>query len=773
MMAEFNAPTRDLPALAFELGFEELPPALTSICEATVEQCVSRTLRERAGMNASLASATNVQAYSTNRRIGAQVREFHVVEAQQKRVKGPSVTIAFGSDGSPTPAGMGFAKRHAMEASDLRTDDTHVYLEVTKTWPSLSGVARHVVDDVIEGLRKLVARVPHGMMRWSCGDDPTEHTFYRPLRYGALWVHGQVMTHQALGVSFGATLRSHRSARDELACAGDPLTVLRDAHIEPRYAKRVALIESTVKAAAEQSDAEAEPKHVADGWRLNTLARMLACMVERPVAITLKSARSYLHLPHFLLAEAMWKKQQYMPLYQRGLNELSGDFVALADLSSAACDDLTMQTVTTGNERVARARLDDAGWAFQLDEQQGLGSLLAESLEIPDLPQSGMLKTRAAQVTDLWLALCKDMPAEIGGDLITLHDAWQKNASDWTGVSVPLAGLIRADLASATVREFPDVQRHVGCELLRRSPRVPDDVTAALVALIAGTLSRAMQAEGTSSESMQHVALSSEQASTLGLADQLYELACHIKIETRVSGSRDPFGLRRLRSQIATTLVGMAADINIYDLLQKGLLAVGISDGAMVTSELALQGQTLGAALLTAMRARASKHEAYVTAAFHTMPLRQWSIPYLQAHADVLISRSDDLRTAVATYGRMSGIVSLTEDLIPPVPMKTKVDAEFFTEHFQATLLAIEEARSKVVFFGVMTSGRYREWLDDVITQSAALAPMVEQFVDETPAMTDNPQNAFLRNTVLRQASEVFLRIGPLPVVRSLVKENQ
>src|SRR5687768_4814061 len=94
--------------LLLEIGTEEMPaswlPALTTQLGVVLET----TLKE-----ARLAVDEPIETYSTPRRL--TVRSARIAERQsdlEELATGPPVSAAFAADGSLTPAGAGFAKKH-------------------------------------------------------------------------------------------------------------------------------------------------------------------------------------------------------------------------------------------------------------------------------------------------------------------------------------------------------------------------------------------------------------------------------------------------------------------------------------------------------------------------------------------------------------------------------------------------------------------------------------------------------------------------------------
>src|SRR6185295_7596010 len=101
--------------LLIEIGVEELPaawlPGLTVQLRAVVESRL-KDLR--------IAPGAAIETFSTPRRLAARVAR--IAERQEdleETISGPPVSAAFGSDGQPTPAALGFAKKQGATFEDL------------------------------------------------------------------------------------------------------------------------------------------------------------------------------------------------------------------------------------------------------------------------------------------------------------------------------------------------------------------------------------------------------------------------------------------------------------------------------------------------------------------------------------------------------------------------------------------------------------------------------------------------------------------------------
>ena len=106
--------------LLIEIGVEELPagwlPALT------------RQIADRVGTRLTdlrIPAGAPIESYATPRRLAARVAR--IAERQDdldETITGPPVSAAFGADGQPTPAALGFARKQGVPFEQLTRAST-------------------------------------------------------------------------------------------------------------------------------------------------------------------------------------------------------------------------------------------------------------------------------------------------------------------------------------------------------------------------------------------------------------------------------------------------------------------------------------------------------------------------------------------------------------------------------------------------------------------------------------------------------------------------
>ena len=103
-----------------EIGVEELPAAwMPALTRQLAERLGARLTEHRLGAGAP------VESFSTPRRLTGRIAK--IAERQEdleETISGPPVSAAFGADGKPTPAALGFAKKQGVRVRGaLARDD--------------------------------------------------------------------------------------------------------------------------------------------------------------------------------------------------------------------------------------------------------------------------------------------------------------------------------------------------------------------------------------------------------------------------------------------------------------------------------------------------------------------------------------------------------------------------------------------------------------------------------------------------------------------------
>jgi glycyl-tRNA synthetase beta chain len=306
-------------------------------------------------------------------------------------------------------------------------------------------------------------------MQWEAGG----LRFARPVRWLCARLDEAVVLGD--GTSFG-----HRftSGRIEIPSAQSYAETLRGNGVEPDAAVRREQIVAGLP----------------EGWR-DPLGKLdeVVHLVESPVVLEGAFDERFLALPPRVIETAMQSHQRYFPLP-------GARFAFVANGGDPAL-------VIRGNERVLEGRLDDATFTFERDLAVGIDQLAARLGSITFFQGAGSFADKTNRLVKL--------VDRLGGG-----DATREAAR-----------LSKADQASELVREFPDLEGHIGAEYARAAG-YPEAVCAAIN-------------EHYLPDGADAPLPSTEAGRLLSAADKIDNLTVAFELGHKPSGSRDPYGLRR------------------------------------------------------------------------------------------------------------------------------------------------------------------------------------------------------------------------------------
>ena len=346
-------------------------------------------------------------------------------------------------------------------------------LEVRDGHLGVVRAGRPLLEALPERLHELVRGLAFSKsMRWN-GDGLR---FARPVR----WLCAK-LDDQTLDGFRGSTLgRRFHGGELEIPHAGEYLERLREAGVEPDQEQRANLIASGLRELGLE-----EPNERVLGE--------VVYLVESVDVLEGAFDERFLQLPERVVVTAMESHQRYFPL---GGNRFA--FVANGG---------DPETVVAGNQTVLEGRLEDAAFTFERDVTRGIEELAKSLGSITFVTGAGSF----AQKTDRLVGLVDELG---GGE-----------------ASEEAARLAKADQAAELVREFPDLEGHIGAEYARLAG-YPEAVCAAID-------------EQYLPESAGGPLPETEAGRVLAAADKVDNLTVAFALGQKPTGSRDPYGLRR------------------------------------------------------------------------------------------------------------------------------------------------------------------------------------------------------------------------------------
>ena len=492
-----------------ELLCEEIPAnALPSIREQLTEIFCSEL--EEAGYE-----GFTVRVVSTVRRIVVHAAGLPAQQPdREEEVFGPPVRAAFSSDGSPTPAALGFARGLGVSVDSLRVAQGPKGEVVAATRQLPGRPSPEVLGEICE--RVIPALHVPKAMRWGSG----EHTFVRPVhRIAALFGDGaftEKVPVSLFGVNSNCSTVGHR--------------VTSPGRIDVRGVKGFAAYAVLLAKAGVVLDAE-ERRRTLEG-RAAALAAEVGCevrpdpgllaemaeLVECPGLLRGEIAGRFLDLPEEVLVTTLRHHQKCLVLVREGV---------VAPYFLAVCDRLDdpQGHVRRGNEWVAGARLADAAFFFTQDRKTPFASRREALAKVVFHQKLGTF----AQKSKVVEALAESLAGAAGAGLAPQMVA-------------RACGLLKLDLTTSMVGEFPELQGVMG-GIYARLEGEPEEVWHAVADQYVPVGLEGLLPRG-------------PLAAVVGVADRLDTLAGLFGAGEVPSGSKDPFALRRA----ALAVVRIAAE---------------------------------------------------------------------------------------------------------------------------------------------------------------------------------------------------------------------
>jgi glycyl-tRNA synthetase beta chain len=416
-------------------------------------------------------------------------------------VKGPPISAG-------DKAAEGFARKQGADASALRRAGN--YYELVKSIPGRA--AREILA---ESLPPAILGIqwPKSMY-WTDRGGPR---FIRPIRWLVALLGDQVIPFEIAGLKSGNITRGHR----QLGSSSIPVTI---ATYEGELRKNGVIL------AAHERRHKIETEASALGAKLDRdLVETLTYITEFPTAIQGEFDPAYLELPAEVLTTVMRHHQKYFSVENPG-GGLAPSFVAVMNTSGDP-DGL----VKHGNERVLKARFNDARFFWNVDQQKQLADRVDDLAKVTFQAKLGSYKEKTERV----VALVK----ELGG-----HANAQRAAL-----------LAKCDLTTEMVKEFTDLQGVVG-GLYAKVQGEPDAVSRAIY-------------EHYKPLSMEDSIPDTREGQIVALADKLDTLRECFRIGMMPTGSKDPFALRRAAQGVVKILVEAGLDYKLDSLAQGELYA--------------------------------------------------------------------------------------------------------------------------------------------------------------------------------------------------------
>ena len=507
--------------LLFEIGAEEIPAGFMPNILGQLKQLAETKL------NDAHLPFESIATYGTPRRLALIVKGLADTSAEiSERHKGPSASIAYDADGNATKAAIGFARGKGLDVADLVVEDGYIYAETKTAGVPAKDIVSEMLPQLITGLN-----FPKSM-HWGNLDAK----FVRPVRWLVALLDEEVIPVEFATVKSGNVTRGHRFL------GADEITIKNAASYVDTLKENFVMVDQDArrKLISKQLHDIAASKNASIVWD-DDLLEEINYLVEWPTALCGGFEESYLALPDAAIITPMKDHQRYFPLVDQD-GKLLPMFLTVRNGS-----DHSIEVVQAGNERVLRARLDDAKFFFNedrkkplIDRQDGLTKIVF---------QEGL--GNLADKTERLLKLGRVFGEECG-----LHE-------DAAVVLERATELAKTDLTTGMVTEFTELQGVMGKEyalLDGESPEVAEAIFEQYLPRFAGD-----------------VLPQTEAGKVLSIIDKVDNIVATFSRGLIPTGSQDPYALRRQTIGILNILLGSEWNISLRPIFKASMELLNVA----------------------------------------------------------------------------------------------------------------------------------------------------------------------------------------------------
>lgn len=504
--------------LLLEIGMEEVPARFIYDAVRQLQQKLTKWLTD------SRISFATVEVYATPRRIAVIASDVSEKQADvEEEVKGPSRKIAIDDKGVWTKAALGFTRGQRVGEGDLYLKEVagveYVYAKKSSIGVETGQLLPGSMKELIQSMT-----FPKNM-RWGSHD----LKFIRPIRWIVALFGDDVIPFEITGVKSGRITKGHRflGQDTQINSPSEYVHRMREQNVIVDIEERKAMIVQQIgKLAADKQ------------WTIaikEDLLEEVLFLVEYPTILYGTFDSAFLHIPQDVLITSMREHQRYFPVLDHtGL--LQPFFVTIRN-----GNELSLDQVARGNEKVLRARLSDAKFFYEEDQRMNINDALQRLESIVFHEELGTVGDKVRRIEALSSHLC---------DRVKIDEEQRSSVKR-------AAHICKFDLVSQMVYEFPELQGIMGEDYARKLGE-------------SEAVARAVNEHYQPRFAGDRVAASLT-AAIVGIADKMDTIAGCFSIGIVPTGSQDPYGLRRQAAGIVQILLEHELTLSLADLFDHSL----------------------------------------------------------------------------------------------------------------------------------------------------------------------------------------------------------
>ncbi|MEO6806038.1 MAG: glycine--tRNA ligase subunit beta [Edaphobacter sp.] len=689
----------------FEIGLEEVPARMIAGAQAELQQRVVKMLeRERL-----VRSGAETKSFATPRRLAVWVKD--VAERQEdtaEELVGPSVKIAY-KDGVATPAAVAFAKKAGVDVAALKTVTNAKGEYLAATAVKVGKAAAEVI--AAEMPKELAGIYWAKNMYWRPGKP---ERFVRPVRWMVAMLGGATVPVSFGGYEAGGATYGHRVLFGDAPIALKSPGEYEGALLSGFVIADVEARRQRIRKALDKVTRGGDRDGLGLRWREDHgLVDKLMQLTEWPSVLMGGFEKEYLTLPEEVLVTVMRDHQSYFAVEDKE-GKLAPHFLAVLNTEA---DEAGMAVIRHGNERVLRARFNDARFFWEFDQRVSLVErveLLKNVTFQKDLGSYAAKTERVRELVNRWNTIMA------GSDAVNFNAV--RDA----------ASLSKADLTTELVKEFTELQGVVG-GLYARFQGVPAAVCDAIY-------------DQYKPVSMEDSVPRTMEGAVLSAADKADTITGMFGLGLEPTGSKDPFALRRA----ANGVVKILAESEVALPLTLHVIAMTAADG---DEKLAAKVQAFFVERLE-FYLREVRGQAYdVVKAVLAAGSDDVRDAVARAEAVTAVRGSEDFAAVSAAFKRMKNILSQAQE--KGYVAGSSVDVALLTEPTERAL-AERSAELADRVYAFRADKNYKMALEQIAT----LRPQVDAFFDAVMVMAPDAEVRANRLALLKRVLEDFSGIA-------------
>jgi glycyl-tRNA synthetase beta chain len=493
-----------MPQLLIELFSEEIPARM----QIQAARDLDRMVRERLAEQGLLPEG--LKTFSGPRRLALVAEGLPAAQGDRHEDrKGPRV-------GAPDAAIEGFLRSTGLTRDKLVEKDGVWFAHIHRAGRPTPEIVAEILDHVIRNFPWPKSMTwGRGTLRW-----------VRPLKRIVFMFDGEVVPFSIDGIASGDVTEGHR-----FMGSGKPFKVKDFDSYRDKLASHFVIL-----------DPEERKDRIMDGARTLCFARNLelvddeglldevAGLAEWPTSILGDMDPNFLDLPPEVIRTSMRTHQKYFAVRDPSTGKLAPHFLTVANIEAPDGG----KEIARGNAKVLSARLSDAEFFWNEDRKLKLEDRLAKLNGVTFHAKLGTLGERVERLE----ILAKAIAPRVGADVAK---------------AVLAARLCKADLSTAMVGEFPELQGLMGAYYAREEKISP---------VVADAIRDHYRPVGANDE-----APDTPVTMAVAIAEKMDTLTAFFAIDEKPTGSRDPYALRRAALGVIRILLGSEARAPVRELV--------------------------------------------------------------------------------------------------------------------------------------------------------------------------------------------------------------